>query len=83
MIDTACMSCIASRHMTTRDNHRSTPESDEWLSVTSAAELLSVSRRTIYRYIELGHLEKRILPGNRVRLARADVLALLRESRAS
>jgi excisionase family DNA binding protein len=69
--------------MTTRENQRSTPESDDWLSVTAAAGLLAVSRRTIYRYIELGHLPKRQLPGNRVRLARADVLALLKESERS
>jgi len=69
--------------MTSRDNRRTTPESDDWLSVTSAAALLSVSRRTIYRYIEAGYLQKRTLPGNRVRLARGEVLALLKESRAS
>jgi excisionase family DNA binding protein len=69
--------------MTTSENQRTTPEPDDWLSVTAAAQLLNISRRTIYRYIELGHLPKRQLPGNRVRLARADVLALLKEPRAS
>jgi excisionase family DNA binding protein len=69
--------------MTTSENQRTTPEPDEWLSVTATAELLNISRRTVYRYIELGHLPKRYLPGNRVRVARADVLALLKEQRAS
>lgn len=41
--------------------------------------VLGVSRRTVYRYVELGHLPKRVLPGNRIRFARADVLALLKE----
>lgn len=69
--------------MTTRDDSGNTPVPDDWLSVTDAAAVLSVSRRTVYRYIELGHLPKRYLPGNRLRLARADVLALLREPRES
>ncbi len=69
--------------MTTSDNAPHTPDTDDWLSVTEAAALIGVSRRTIYRYIGLGHVPKRALPGNRVRLARAEVLALLKEPRAS
>lgn len=69
--------------MTTRDETRTTPEPDDWLSVTDTAALLKISRRTVYRYIELGYLPKRYLPGNRLRLSRADVLALLKEPRAS
>jgi len=69
--------------MTTRENPRSTPETDEWLSVPEVMGLLSISRRTVYRYVELGHLPKRSLPGGGVRFARTDVIALLKESRAS
>ena len=69
--------------MTTRKNPRTTPETDEWLSVNDVMEVLSISRRTVYRYIELGHLPKRSLPGGGARFARTDVLALLKEPRAS
>lgn len=69
--------------MTTRENPRSTPEPDDWLSVSDVMELLSISRRTVYRYIELGYLPRRSLPGRGNRFARADVLALLKEPRAS
>jgi excisionase family DNA binding protein len=69
--------------MTTGNNPRSTPDSDEWLAVADVVELLGISRRTVYRYVELGHLPKRSLPGRGIRFARADVLALLKEPRAS
>jgi excisionase family DNA binding protein len=46
-------------------------------------DVLSISRRTVYRYVELGYLPKRSLPGRGNRFARADVLALLKDPRAS
>ena len=65
--------------MTSSNNQRNTPEPDDWLSVTDVMELLSISRRTVYRYVELGYLPKRVLPGKLIRFARSDVMALLRE----
>lgn len=51
--------------------------SDEYLTVTQAADLLGVSRRTVERYMEEKHLTVLRLPANnRPRLKRTEVESL-------
>jgi excisionase family DNA binding protein len=47
-----------------------------------AARLLGYDLRTVYRYVGRGQLRAWKLPGGRVRVSRADVLALLAPVRA-
>lgn len=45
-----------------------------YIGVTEAANILSVSPRTISRYIDAGHLDAGTLPGGALRLSRVQVL---------
>lgn len=47
------------------------------LTTAEAAALLSVSVRTIWRYIDAGRLKARRLPGGQYRIAEAAVLDIL------
>ncbi len=54
--------------------------SSEWIGVGESARLLGVSRSTVRRYVEQGHLPARRLPTGILRLKREDVERLARES---
>ena len=45
-----------------------------YIGVQEAATILSVSPRTITRYIDAGHLDAGTLPGGALRLSRVQVL---------
>lgn len=49
-----------------------------YIGVTDAAVILGVSSKTIWRYINLGHLSAGTLPGGAVRLSRAQVLGCIK-----
>lgn len=51
-----------------------------FIGVTEAALLLSVSPRTVKRYIQDGHLDAGELPHGQVRISRAQVIGLVRTS---
>ena len=51
---------------------------DVYIGVREAADTLSVSTRTISRYIEAGYLDAGTLPGGAVRLSRAQVLGCVK-----
>jgi excisionase family DNA binding protein len=52
----------------------------EWVGVGEASAILGVSRSTVRRYVEQGHLPARRLPTGILRLKREDVERLARES---
>ena len=60
---------------------RTTPDGADYLKVSEAADLLSLSRRTIERYITDGRIKAFYTPGNQPRLLRVDVEALLSTER--
>lgn len=49
-----------------------------YIGVTDAAVILGVSTKTIWRYIDKGHLGAGTLPGGAVRLSRAQVLGCIK-----
>ncbi|AYN57568.1 DNA binding protein [Arthrobacter phage Corgi] len=49
-----------------------------FVSITDAANILGVSARTVKRYVADGHLDAGELPHGQVRLARAQVIGLVR-----
>jgi excisionase family DNA binding protein len=48
------------------------PEPDQWLQHSEAARYLGISRSTLYRYAEQGHIESRKL-GNRLEYRRSSL----------
>ncbi|HOF24593.1 MAG TPA: helix-turn-helix domain-containing protein [Thermotogota bacterium] len=54
---------------------------NEFMTFGEAAELLRVSYRTVQRWVRLGNLKGyKITAGRNVRVKRAEVLALLKET---
>lgn len=49
-----------------------------YISITDAAVILGVSRKTVWRYIEKEHLSAGTLPGGAIRLSRAQVLGCIK-----
>lgn len=49
-----------------------------YIGVTDAAIMLGVSSKTVWRYIDQGHLEAGTLPGGAVRLSRLQVLGCIK-----
>lgn len=63
---------------------RTTNNAPDYLTVTEAADILGVSRRTVERYMTDGHLTVLRLPANkRPRLRRAEVEALAEPTQAA
>lgn len=49
-----------------------------YISLQDAADMLSVSPRTITRYVAAGYLEAGTLPGGAIRLSRLQVLGCVK-----
>lgn len=47
----------------------------EWITINKAADILGVSRRTVYNWMDTGKLPYRLTPGRTRRVRRDDLLS--------